>query len=109
MIMAVSLLIMTSLWAFSQPMTLGDCLVQSVDTTNMTITVTQLDKGGSLVLYITSRTRLFRNGVPAITADLQAGDSARGSAQKNTDSKIEAVRIYARPSKAQPAPNARPS
>ena len=100
---AAALLIMTSLQALSQPMTLKHCLVQSVDTTNMTITVKQFDRGESLVLYITSRTRLFRNGEPAITADFQAGDSAGGTAYKNAENKVEAVRIYAEPGKSQPA------
>lgn len=96
MLPAASLLVITGFSTLSQPMTLTHCLVQSVDTTKMAITLKQWDSGASLVLYVTSSTRLFRNGVPAITSDLQTGDSAGGSAQKATGNKIEAVRIYAR-------------
>lgn len=94
--MAALLFGLATVTAFSQSVTLKHCVVQAVDTTNMTITVKQGDQGDSMVLYVTSRTRLFRNGEPAIVAEFQAGDTAFGTACRTPEKRVEAVRVYAR-------------
>ena len=90
--------------ALGQNVTIGRCEVQSVDTTNMTITVQRTSDEQTFTLYITSRTRLFRNGEPAITSDFQPGDVGHGSAFTNAEEKVEAVRFYARQAKPNKTP-----
>lgn len=81
--------------ALAQTITFAHSKIESVDRTNMIITVSRLGKGEPLILRITSQTRLFKNGQPAITADLTVGDEIHGSAHTDADGKTEAIRIYA--------------
>ena len=96
---AVLILVGTAVPALSQPVKIRPCEVQSVDCTNMTITVQTINDKETFTLYVTSQTRLYRNGKPAITCDFQPGDLGHGSAYTNADNKVEAVRFYAKETK----------
>ena len=98
-LLAALVLATATIPALAQTVTIGRCEVTSVDTTNMAITVQTTNDKETFTLYVTSRTRLFRNGEPAITADFQPGDIGHGSACTNADNKVEAVRFSARPAK----------
>ena len=93
------LLLLGQHWSYGQLQTIEGCQIQAVDRTNMTITVKQLRNGEVLTLYVTSQTRLFRNGEPAVTSDLQIGDIGGGSVRANADNRLEAVRFYVRGAK----------
>jgi uncharacterized peroxidase-related enzyme len=95
-ILAVLLLAGSSLRALTQTDTLASSQIQSIDRTNMSITVKQRGRDETVTLYITSETRFFKNGQPAITSDLKAGDEVSGLVRKNSEGKVEAVRIQIR-------------
>ena len=97
--MAAAILLVAATPILGQAVKIGRCDVQSVDCTNMTITVQTTANKETFTLYVTSRTHLFRNGEPAITADYQPGDIGHGSAYTNADDKVEAVRFYAKEAK----------
>jgi len=94
--MATVILFATVSSALSQAVKIGRCEVQSVDCTNMTITVQTTKDKETFTLFVTSRTRLFRNGEPAITCGFMPGDIGHGSAYTNAEDKVEAFRFYAR-------------
>jgi hypothetical protein len=91
--MAALLVMAASLRSLGQSLALEHCQIQSVDRTNMTITVKQVDTDQVLTLYVTSQTRLFRNGEPAVTSDLLIGDMRGGPIRRNADNKVEAIRF----------------
>jgi hypothetical protein len=86
--------------ALAQTVPLPKSQIQSLDLTNMTFTVTL--KGTNLTVFITSETRLFKNGNYAISKDLTVGDTVHGSLRKKGEGRHEAVRIFvsAAPAKA---------
>lgn len=69
--------------------------IQSIDRTNMTITITQDRTVEPVIVYITPQTRLYKNGHPAISSDLVAGDAVHGSVSRDVQGRLEGVRIYA--------------
>jgi hypothetical protein len=48
--------------------------IESIDRTNMTLTVKRPANEAPLTLWITSQTRLYKNGDPATSAELEVGD-----------------------------------
>ena len=93
-VLAALILAGSSMHSLAQTLLLARGRIESMDRTNMTLTIKQAARKEPLTLYITSRTRLFKNAEPAITSDLVVGDEVRGSARKDSEGKIEAVRIY---------------
>jgi hypothetical protein len=65
-----------------------------LDFTNMTFTVELT--GTNLTAYMTSETRLFKDGKYAISKDLKEGELVRGKLKKAADDhdRSEAVRIF---------------
>ena len=94
-VLAALILAGSGLHFLGQDVVLARGWIESVDRTNMTVTVKETGRKELLTLYIASRTRLFKDGQPAITSDLVVGDKIHGSAQKNAEGKIEVVRLYA--------------
>ena len=80
--------------ALAQTIPLPKTRIQSLDFTNMTFTVTLT--GTNLTVFITSQTRLFKNGNYAISKDLAVGDTVTGTMRKGTANRHEAVQIFAR-------------
>ena len=59
----------------------------AVDTAAMTVTV------GTLVINITSETKISKNGKPATLEDIKVGDTVSGSYKKDDDGKLNASTI----------------
>jgi hypothetical protein len=59
----------------------------AVDTAAMTLTV------GTLVINVTSDTKISKNGKPAILSDILVGDLVSGSYKKGDDGKLNASTI----------------
>ena len=78
--------------ARAQTIKLPESQIQSIDTTNMTFTVTVKEE--KLTVFITAETRFFKKGEPATSKDLVAGDKVRGALRKTASGRQEAVRLY---------------
>jgi hypothetical protein len=70
--------------------------IESIDRTNMTLTVKETGRKEPLTVYITSQTRLFKDAEPAITSDLAVGERIHGSARKDAAGELDALRLYTR-------------
>lgn len=66
--------------------------VEAVNFTNMTFTVTM--EKTNLVVRITSETRFFLYGKPAVSKDLEASDHVSGTLRQPEEGPPEAVRIH---------------
>jgi len=78
--------------AGAQPIKLSETQIQSVDSTNLTFSVAVKEE--KLTVFITSETRLFKNGDPATTKALVAGEMVRGALRKTASGRVEAVRLH---------------
>lgn len=66
--------------------------ITMIDLTNMVFQVKL--KGTNLDLFITSQTRLFKDGKYATTQDFKEGDEVRGTMKVGDADRHEAVRLY---------------
>jgi hypothetical protein len=95
-VLAALILVGSGLQALARTVTLTHGRIESIDLTNMTLTVKETGRKEPLTLCITSQTRLFKNGQPAIASDLAVGEKIHGSARKDAAGELDALRIYAR-------------
>lgn len=93
------ILIGSSLPSSAETIRFARSQIESIDRTNMTLTIKRPAHQEPVTLFITSRTRLFKNGEPATSSELEAGDAIHGSAHRSADGKIDGVRIYTRKAK----------
>jgi len=63
--------------------------VTAVDTAAMTLTV------DTQVIYVTSETKITRNGKPATLSEITVGETATGSCKKDDAGKMDATTIHA--------------
>jgi hypothetical protein len=67
--------------------------IESIDRTNMTLTLKIELKAETLTVSITPETRLLKSGKYIITRDLAVGDRVTGTVRKTPEGKHEAVRL----------------
>ena len=63
--------------------------VTAIDTAAMTLTV------DTQVIYVTSETKITRNGKPATLSEITVGETATGSCKKDDAGKMDATTIHA--------------
>lgn len=74
--------------------------VTAVDTNAMTLTI------GKRMFGITSKTRITKDGKPAVLCEIAVGDRVGGAYKKSADGRLEARTIHAR--KLKPKADAQP-
>ena len=95
-VLAALILVGSGLQASARTITLTHGRIESIDRTNMTLTVKETGRKEPLTVYITSQTRLFKDAEPAITSDLAVGERIHGSARKDAAGELDALRLYTR-------------
>jgi len=95
-VLAALILVGSGVQALARTTTRIHGRIESIDRTNMTLTVKETGRKEPLTLYVTSQTRLFKDGEPAITSDLAVGEKIHGSARKDAAGELDALRLYAR-------------
>jgi hypothetical protein len=95
-VLAALILVGSDVPALARTMTRIHGRIESIDRTNMTLTIKDTGRKEPLTVFITSQTRLFKDGEPAITSDLAVGEKIHGSARKDAAGELDALRIYAR-------------
>ena len=79
--------------AATQRITFTRGKIEAIDSTNLTLTVKVPGQPESLILWINSQTRFFKDGEPAAHTDLAVGDEVRGTARREANGKLIAIRI----------------
>ncbi len=68
--------------------------IEAIDRVHMTFSVKETGHPGLIRVFVTSRSRFYKNGEPAITADLAVGDIIKGVVRQDAKGHVDAVRIY---------------
>lgn len=88
------LLVGTGLRAGAETIVISHGQITALETNLFVLTIKDADRPAPLAVQITSQTRLFKFGQPAVTAGLAVGDKVRGAVDQKANGKCEAVRIY---------------